>query len=715
MIMNIKRGIVIFLAAFSGHVVCAQENFEGRRFEQMETLLPTPNSYRAGDGSPGPAYWQQKVDYHIKVTLDDNRQHISGWEQITYHNQSPHALRYLWVQLEQNVRREDSDKHLSHTSSMSSLNTSDMVSIFGGYENMGFNIEKVSDTNGKSLPHTIVKTMMRIDLPAPLQPGESYSFEIQWNYFLNDQSLERARCGYEYFEQDGNYLYSVAQFYPRLAVYDDVNGWQNKQFLGRGEFALSFGDFEVEITLPADHVVAATGTLQNPKEVLTEQQIALLTQAEKSTEPLVIISQSEAEANEKSRSSETKTWKFKAENVRDYAWASSRKFIWDAMGVDLNGRTVMAMSYYPKEANPLYGEYSTKAVAHALRFYSKYTFDYPYPKAISVEANNGIEYPMIAFNYGRPAADGTYNDKLKHAMISVIIHETGHNFFPMVVNTDERQWTWMDEGMNSFIQFLAEKEWSPDYPSRRGPAENITEYMSGPKSGQRPIMTNSEQIKQFGHNAYGKPAAALNILREVVLGPELFDYAFKEYANKWRFKRPMPADFFRTMEDASGIDLDWFWKGWFYTTDHVDIDLAGVAWYKDGSQLTKEERNAAKRKRDKAGDDQAQLENFVAISFTTEKIDQLGGRNKNIYEMKLVNKGGLVMPVILKINYKDGSSETLTLPAEIWRYNENQATKIIAREKEVASFEIDPDRLTADVDVSNNYFPRRPEDEKAHP
>lgn len=697
----------LFSVALSGGLH-AQENFEGKKFEQMQTLLPTPNVYRTAGGSPGQDYWQQKVDYEIKVTLDDARQHISGWEKITYNNHSPHALNYLWLQLEQNVRSKNSDTYLSHTSKMAGLNQSDLTALTGGDETLGFNIEAVKH-NGESLPFTINKTMMRVDLPSPLKPGEKFSFEVSWNYFINNRSTVGGRSGFEYFEEDGNYLYTIAQFYPRLAVYDDVNGWQNKQFLGRGEFALSFGDFYVEMTVPADHVVAATGALQNPEEVLTEKQISLLEKAKESAEPLVIISQEEAVQNEKSDSQEQKTWKFKAENVRDFAWASSRKFIWDAMGVDLNGRTVMAMSYYPKEANPLYGEYSTKVVAHTLKFYSRCTFDYPYPKAISVEANNGMEYPMIAFNHGRPKEDGTYSDRVKYGMISVIIHEVGHNFFPMIVNSDERQWTWMDEGINSFLQYRAEKEWNPEYPSRRGPVEKVIPYMKGAKENMEPIMTNSEQIKQFGNNAYGKPAAALNILRNVVMGPELFDFAFTQYTHKWMFKHPTPADFFRTMEEASAIDLDWFWKGWFYTTDHVDIALADVTWYKvDPGKKSRSARNKKENKEGLNADQLEKLENPTAITFLEEyKNNELSAAGSNFYELKLVNKGGLVMPVLVEINYKDGSAETQKWPAEIWRMNEKEVTKVIATQKEIAFITIDPERLTADVDTHNNYFPQR--------
>lgn len=707
-----RKGLVVILFVFVWANVVAQESFKGRKFEQLDDLLPTPNSFRSADGSPGYEYWQQKVDYKMKVELDDENQHLTGSETITYHNNSKQPLSYLWLQLEQNIRSKTSDTYSSATSSMDNLSKTDIVNLLAGNEKYGFNLEEVKDNKGNPLKYTVNKTMMRVDLPEQIPPGGTFDFYVKWNYYINDRSFDRARSGMEYFEEDGNYIYTIAQFFPRLAVYNDVEGWQNKQFLGRGEFTLPFGDYHVEITVPSDHVVGSTGTLQNPKEVLSSGQIELLAKARVSSKPVVIISQDDAAKNEKSRSADTKTWIYNAENVRDFAWTSSRKFIWDAMGVNINGKTVMAMSYYPKEANPLYGEYSTNVVAHTLKFYSSYLFDYPYPKAISVEANNGMEYPMIAFNYGRPDKDGNYTNAIKHGMISVIIHEVGHNFFPMIVNSDERQWTWMDEGLNSFVQFLAEKAWDPNYPSRRGPPENIVPYMKGSHDFMKPIMTNSEQILQFSNNAYGKPATALNILRETVMGPELFDYSFKTYANRWKFKHPTPADFFRTMEDASAVDLDWFWRGWFYTTDKVDIDLEDVTWYKFEQSIETESRSRPHNKKkseesDEEGDQVSKLDQYQPANFTLGDYGQLMDSDNNFYQLKLRNKGGLVMPVIVKINYKDGTSEIEKFPAEIWRKKEEEVTKIIIRKKEIESFEIDPERQTADVDISNNYFPRK--------
>ena len=552
------------------------------------------------------------------------------------------------------------------------------------------------------------------------------------------------RSGYEFFETDSNYLYTICQWFPRMAMYNDVYGWQNKQFLGRGEFTLDFGDYDVRITVPADHIVASTGELQNMMEVLTKQQIDRYKKSRSASSPMIIISQDEAIINEKSRSKKVKTWRYKAKNVRDFAFTSSRKFIWDAMGVKLGDRTVMAMSYYPKEANPLYERYSTRAVAHTLNVYSKYTFDYPYPVAISVEAANGMEYPMICFNYGRPQKDGTYSERIKYGMISVIIHEVGHNYFPMIVNSDERQWTWMDEGLNSYLQFLAEQEWDRDYPSRRGPAKNIVNYMKSDKKNLMPIMTNSESIYQFGNNAYGKPATALNILRETIVGRELFDFAFKEYSKTWMFKHPTPSDFFRILENASAVDLDWFWRGWFYSTDPVDISIDEVKWYTLDTRNPEVEFPLKKLDEENEPTQSWEEKNRIEIQETIVEIDEeandfynkydpyevtildmddfikyrdssvvepqekrIYNSNLNYYEIKFSNVGGLVMPIILELQYEDSTNYIIRIPAEIWRKNRDQITKVFATKKLVKSFNLDPQLETADINLINNNWPRK--------
>jgi len=699
----------------------AQENTNQNKFKQLGEELPTPNVYRTGSGAPGHAYWQQKADYKMDITLDDEKQTITGEETITYHNNSPDILKYLWVQLDQNVRAENSQTHEINNANISggwmymwSLNK--LHNDFKG----GFNITSVRGSNNKKLEHTINYTMMRVELTTPLKPGEKFEFKIDWNYQIQDRMKYGGRSGYEYFEKDDNYLYTIAQFFPRMCVYDDVNGWQNKQFLGRGEFALPFGDYEVNLTVPSDHVVSASGVLQNPDAVMTNKQQRRFKDAKKSFDkPVIIVTQEEAVEAEKkeNKKKKMKTWEFRADNVRDFGFASSRKFIWDAQAVKVGDRTVMAMSFYPKEGNPLWEEFSTKAVVKTLEIYSKHTFDYPYPVAQSVHAADiGMEYPMICFNFGRPDEDGTYSDRTKYGMISVIIHEVGHNYFPMIVNSDERQWTWMDEGLNTFLQYLTEKEFEEDYPSRRGPASKIVRYMKGDKNRISPIMTNSESIFQFGNNAYGKPATALNILRETVMGPELFDYAFKEYAQRWMFKHPSPADFFRTMEDASAFDLDWFWRGWFYTNDNVDIAIEGVRWFKvQTDTLQKVSKGLEANMNKPYFFNPIYAENADKYQESLDKLSEkemdLLKKGYNYYEIKFENVGGLVMPLLLRLEYEDGTIENRKIPAEIWRYTGEKTAKTIVTDKKLTKVNLDIDLQTADTDTDNNVYPRAAKEE----
>lgn len=712
------------------------------KFRQLEEILPTPNTYRTASGAPGHQYWQQRADYVIDVELDDAAQRITGSETVTYRNHSPDTLVYLWLQLDQNVLAKGSDSALTSTAPTLDRNSFDQIdgmltrATFEG----GHVIASVKDAKGQPLGFTIVKTMMRIDLREPLAPGGVVSFSVAWSYNINNARKIRSRSGYEFFEKDGNYLYAIAQWFPRMAPYTDVNGWQHKQFLGGGEFSLEFGDYLVRLTVPNDHVVAATGVLQNPDAVLSASQRQRLREAETSAKPVLIVTPDEAKAAEAAKPTGRKTWIFKAENVRDFAFASSRKFIWDARRHDVGGNRVLAMSFYPKEGNPLWGQYSTAAITHTLDVYSRYTFTYPYPVAISVNAPvGGMEYPMICFNGPRPEEDGTYSARSKYGLITVVIHEVGHNFFPMIVNSDERQWTWMDEGLNTFLQYLSEREWEETYPSGRGEPRDIVEYMSS--ADQVPIMTNSESLLQFGNIAYAKPATALNILRETILGRDLFDRAFKEYARRWKFKRPMPADFFRTMEDASGVDLDWFWRGWFYTTDHVDLSLERVRQFTIDTRDPEVENPARKAERDarpdslseqrnkalpKAVDRDPSLKDFYNsydpyavsprdreayakfLSSLSVRERELLASGLNFYVFDLRNVGGLVMPVILRLEYTDGTSEELRIPAEIWRFDSREVSKLVMTKKELKSVTLDPNLETADTDLENNSFPRKP-------
>ena len=747
------KRILVSLVALATLGLSAQ-NVNTSKFRQLGQELPTPNVYRTASGAPGHEYYQQQADYDMSITLDDETQRIYGEETITYTNNSPDELRYLWVQLDQNMRAQNSMTQQIQTGGIFNDRTGTPQTAFNQLKNSqfydfdgGFKLDYVQTTSGSNLRYTINNTMMRVDLPSPLRKGQSFSFKIKWWFNINDRMDIGGRSGYEYFEEDDNYLYTIAQFFPRMAVYNDVEGWQNKQFLGQGEFTLPFGDYKVSITVPTDHVVASTGTLTNASRVLTSAQRARLAKAEKSfDDPVIIVTQDEAIEAEQNKAKSTKTWVFEAENVRDFAFATSRKFIWDAQAVDINGKTTMAMSYYPKEGNPLWEQYSTRVVAHTLKVYSKFTVDYPYEKAISVHTKwIGMEYPMICFNGGRPEADGTYSEGTKYGMIGVIIHEVGHNFFPMIINSDERQWTWMDEGLNTFVQYLTEQEWDHEYPSRRGPAHNIVPYMSGPKEEMVPIMTNSESVLQFGNNAYGKPATALNILRETVMGRELFDYAFKEYSRRWAFKHPSPADFFRTMEDASGVDLDWFWRGWFYTTDHVDIALKDVQWYQMSTQNPDIEKPFQEAKAEEADahigkprnsvirtmvDEVPETRDFYnsynpyAVSeadreaykryrdgLTAEEAAMLDAGH-HFYGLTFENQGGLIMPLVLRFTLEDGQEEVVRIPAEVWLKNEDEFTKWFNFTQPVVQITLDPFLELADTDRSDNYWPALQEPNK---
>ncbi len=723
----------------------------GNKFEQLGSILPTPNEYRTASGAPGPKYWQQRVDYDIKCELDEPNLKLNGSETITYFNNSPDVLTYLWLQMDENQHSTVNNANYQNASTMPRTGTDALIdrSLESRSDNgYGFNVVKITDATGKALKYTLNKTMMRVELPIALKPGQKFAFSINWNYKIADRFKYGGRGGYEYFPEDGNHLFTMAQWYPRLCVYSDFQGWQNHQFTGRGEFALTFGNFKVQMTVPADHVVGSTGECLNYTQVLTPAQQARWTKAQTAKEPVEVVTIDEAKSAEKNKSTQKKTWIFKADNVRDFAWTSSRKFVWDAMPAYVEGKKVMCMSFYGKEAYGLYRKFSTKAVAHTIKTYSKFTIPYPYPVAQSVEASNGMEYPMICFNFGRTEKDGTYGEGTKYGMLGVIIHEVGHNFFPMIINSDERQWSWMDEGLNTFVEYLTEELYDNKFPSRRGPAFTIADYMKLPKDQLEPIMTNSENIIGFGPNAYSKPATGLNILRETVMGRELFDYSFKEYARRWAFKHPTPADLFRTLEDASGEDLDWFWRGWFYGIEACDISLDSVKYAKPDVTAAPTQRDTVTMQRlqrpqvnsfedvskirnreDKniafLTDQDTTLRDFywqydrglqpydtsryaVPISANTEQLDEAGKQkyaDKNFYELTFSNKGGLVMPLIIEWTYKDGTKEVDRIPAQIWRLNETKVTKTFIKDKEVVSIKLDPMRETADIDETNNSWP----------
>ncbi len=737
----------------------------GNRFEQLGTILPTPNEYRTASGAPGPKYWQQRADYDITCELDEPNRRLIGRETITYVNNSPDVLTYLWLQLDENEHSNTNNSGFQGSNTMPRGISEDDITRFGGKidknREYGVNITRVADATGKALSYTINKTMMRIDLPQALKPGQQYIFKVDWNYNIIERTKYGGRGGYENFPEDGNDLYTMTQWFPRLCVYSDFQGWQNHQFVGTGEFSLVFGNYKVAMTVPADHIVLSTGVGQNYQQVLTPAQFARWQKAQTATDVTEIVTLAEAVASEKQKSTQKKTWIFKADMVRDFAWGSSRKFVWDAMPTMVEGKKVMCMSGYGKEAYSLYRKYSTKAVAHTIKTYSKFTIPYPYPVAQSLEAANGMEYPMICFNFGRTekdasgnySANSTYSEGTKNGMLGVVIHEVGHNFFPMIINSDERQWSWMDEGLNSFVEYLTEELWDNKFPVGKGPAYKIVDYMKLPKDVLEPIMTNSENIIQFGPNAYSKPATGLNILRETIMGRENFDYAFKEYARRWAFKHPTPADLFRTMEDASAEDLDWFWRGWFYGVEPCDISLDTVKWavlntdvaaptnpgastrkvpvakpqlntFDDISKI----RNREDKKIVFATDADQSLRDFywrydrglakidstpfeittpaqtAADNYSEAERFKMAG-DKNMYELTFSNKGGLVMPIIIEWTFKDGSKEVDRIPVYVWRKNENKVVKTFLKNKEVVSIKLDPMRETADINTDNNTWP----------
>ncbi|NVJ69840.1 MAG: M1 family metallopeptidase [Alphaproteobacteria bacterium] len=755
------RLIGILLAALvavpaHGEVIKQTKGSFEDKFRQLEEHLPTPNVYRTGSGAPGHAYWQQQVDYKIKVRLDEKARQIHGSESVTYQNNSPDTLTYLWLQLDQNRFSKHSDAYTTMDMGQSAANkmsyrTMRFLALTEGKE-WGINLERVQ-AGGRDLKYAISDTMMRIDLPKPLLPGASFKFDLDWSYNIPAGKAMGARGGYEPYERHGNDVFFIAQWFPRLAAYTDLQGWEHKQFLGTGEFTLEFGDYDVEITVPADHVVGSTGELQNAKDVLTKDQRKRLDEARTADRPVFVVTREEALENEKTGTEETKTWHFKAENVRDFAFASSRKFVWDAWGVKLpdSDRTVMAMSLYPEEAMPVWNKFSTQAIAHTLDTYSRYSFEYPYPVAWSVHGpiGGGMEYPMITSNGYPPEItkndDGTetrtYSRRTKYGLISVVIHEIGHIYFPMTVNTDERNWAWMDEGINSFLQTMAEREWEANYPARRSVPKGVISYMTSPN--QNPIMTQSDSIIGYGPNAYTKPAVALNILRETIMGRELFDFAFHEYSRRWKFKRPYPADFFRTMEDASAKDLDWFFRGWWYTTDHVDIALTGVTHARINTE-DPEIENPIKREKDRkdrvyigemrdtSSGISRRVERFPdLLDFYNENDDFIvTEKQKKAYKHKLKdlkdwekellkfghelyfidfeNIGGLVMPLVLDVEFEDGSREEVRVAAEIWRENAKKVTKLLVRDKKIKSITLDPYHEIADADESNNAWPAKP-------
>lgn len=725
-----------FSQEYNADKTSQKAHYNVSKFKQLKEELQPPNKQHTASGAPGHEYTQQQVDYDMKLVLDDENQRLYGDEKITYHNNSKDVLDYLWVQLDQNMRAPNSKTPDIRSERTRTRMTPEQYSNYYLEDKFqgGFVIEHVTDNNGTPVDYFINQTMMRINLEEPLKAGEKFVFNIKWWYNINNYRLQGGRSGWEKLS-NGNRAYAIAQFFPRLAVYNNVEGWQNMQFWGRSEFALEFGNYTVSITTPKDFILNGTGVIENPSEVLSKDQYQRYLKAQNTYDnPLYIVTPEDVSGNKKS-SKGTKTWKLYAENVRDFAFAASKNYMWDGMAVDIGGKKVMAYSLFPMEGKTLWEEHSTRVVANTLEVYSAHTFDYPYPQATSVNVQMGMEYPMICFNFGRADENGNYSERTKRGMISVITHEVGHNYFPMIVNSDERQWTWMDEGIDSFVQILALAKYDPElFPMSRYP-KNIVRYMKGDQSQLSPIMSQGDNIYNFGSNAYAKPAAGLFILRQTIMGPELFDHAFKTYSQRWMFKHPTPEDFFRSMEDASAMDLDWFWRGWFFTTGNNDIGVKEVKKYLVTDKPTTEAIKATERYGGSAAnlppslylvaedsedfsdelnsknpEDYDVLDNYLNSKFTSDERKKLAPP-KYFYEVKFEKPGDLVMPLIVEIEYEDGSKERKQYPAQIWNKNDREVTKVYATNKAIKKVMVDPDEQTADVDMTNNSWPKQQENQ----
>jgi hypothetical protein len=637
---------------------------------------PTANEYRTGSGSPGPKYWQQQVDYLVRTSLDTASHKVTGTERITYHNNSPDQLGYLWFQLDQDIDKADSRAAAAARALPKTINPAARRFLFPEeITDPGYTITRVQlvDAKGKKTDAKTYRngTQLRVDLAEPLATGKVAMVEIDWSYPVPERG-RNGRGGREKLK-DG-WLYEIAQWFPRAAVYDDHNGWQNVQFYGQGEFYLEFGNYDVSITVPHDHIVQATGVLVNPQEVLTATQRARLATAMAGDTAVFIVRPDEINTpGTRPAGTGPLTWHFKAEKVRDFAWSSYRGYGWDARGYRYASnpkRTIELHSAYPREAIPLWSTVSTKAIAVTMDVYGKMAFEYPYPVARNVNGPVfGMEYPMIAFCGGRPKPDGTYEKSAEYAVAGVTIHEVGHNWFPMIVASDERRWTWMDEGINSYLEYYGELAYDPNWPKAglRGPAKNLVGYMKSP--AQVPLMTESDAIyANFGNNGYSKPATALVLLRENVIGGEAFDRAFREYSTKWMFKHPEPSDFMRSIVGGTGEQLNWFWRGMFYTT-YANDQAIGPVESQDAEQLAGEKR-----------------------------------KGEFYHRITVEQKGGLIMPLHLGVTYDDGTSEVIKLPADIWRNNEKTFTYGYFAKKGISQVVVDPNELFIDINPGNNTW-----------
>ncbi len=599
--------------------------------------LPAPNRVRGPSGAPGPDYWQQRADYVIRATLDTAGSLLHGTERIHYENHSPDTLRFVWVQIEQSIFSKNSVTYALNQPPLHFAGGAVFDFTGKGFIG-GITIERFRSA-GRALERTEYGTMMRVELPRPLAPKGTIDFDVVWHFPVPPYG--GGRMG-----RIGTRLYEMGQWYPRMVVYDDVHGWNPLPYIGAGEFYLEYGDFDVTLTLPAGFVVAATGTVQNPLVVWAPATRARLARARRSAERVQIITKDEAVTSGAARRPGTKTWHFAARRVRDFAWAASPDYRWDASA--WNG--VLIETFYRPSAAPW--EEANRMAWFTIKHFSETWGMYPWPHATTVEGLvEGMEYPMLTFVPAIEKREDQY---------WVLTHEFGHEWFPMMVGSDERRYPWMDEGFNSFIDYgSAEGYFKGTAYGDTVRRELLTAYgVSAIPGNEQPLITNPVESRDLAWTAYQKPALMLTVLRDAVVGKETFERALREYVRRWTFKHPQPADFFRTIENVSGRNLDWFWRAWVYTTARLDqaVDSVGTA-----------------------GDT-----TFVFLS----------------------NRGQMVLPVTLELRYADGSSERRELPIEMWNLGSRFTSRIRTGGKAIAGVVVDPQAIYPDVDRANNRWPR---------
>ena len=640
----------LIICSFTSHAQSENSKYDPHILFSPLFYPSSVNEYRSAIGEPGPKYWQNKVNYNINAFLNDVKNEITGSEIITYTNNSPHNLEYLWLQLDQNLYDLNSRGHSKLPAEGKSRYGNIQSEFNGGYKIKSVKIisngteNKISDVTP-----LITDTRMQIILPSQLSAnGGTVKFKIEYSFLIPTEGSDRMGI---LPTKNGN-IYAIAQWYPRMCVFDDLQGWNTLPYLGGGEFYLEYGDFDFTIDAPADHIVVASGDLQNPNEVLTAEQLQRFNTAKQSDKTIIIRSADEVKDPSSRPKKERLAWHFKINNARDVSWASSRSFIWDAAKINLpSGKKALAMSVYPDESNGNKGwGRSTEYVKSVVENYSKRWFEYPYNSAVNVATNvRGMEYPGIIF---------CDFDKKTEKLFSVTDHELGHTWFPMIVGSNERKFGWMDEGFNTFINQISAKDFNDgEYKKPNIYLNSVKKFGEGTES----VMNAPDALKEknIGTALYSKPGYALTLLRNEILTPERFDYAFKTYIKKWAFKHPSPFDFFRTIENAAGEDLSWFWKEMF-------------------------------------------MENFVLDQRVNEPV-YIKGDPANGALIIIDNLAQMAMPVYLEYVTKSGIKQTIKLPVEIWQNNTSWVVKLNTTER-LRSVTIDPDKIFPDVNYENNKW-----------